>query len=171
MSDSTPRARTRREVERGTIGHHEVEVERAVRASGRRLTAQRSKILSALRASGGHATAEQIYVRVSAADPHAGISLSTVYRTLEQFAEVRLVARLDGASGSASYEWRDPEAPHQHLLCGECGAVDELELPELVALGEHIRERTGFEPDIHHLGIGGLCRRCVALRRRRSRAG
>ncbi len=150
---------------------HEIEVERAIRASGRRLTAQRSKILSALRASGGHATAERIYARVGAADPHAGISLSTVYRTLEQFAEVRLVARLDGGSGSASYEWRDPEAPHQHLLCGDCGTVAEVELPELVELGERIRERTGFEPDIHHLGIGGLCTRCSARRRREARSG
>jgi Fur family ferric uptake transcriptional regulator len=150
---------------------HEIEVERAIRASGRRLTTQRSKILCALRASGGHATAEQIYARVSAADPHAGISLSTVYRTLEQFAEARLVARLDGGSGSASYEWRDPESPHQHLLCGECGAVAEVELPELVELGERIRERTGFEPDIHHLGIGGLCTRCAPRRRQAARSG
>lgn len=161
MRDTAPRAATR----------HEIEVARAIRASGRRLTAQRSKILSTLRAAGGHATAEQIYARVSAADPHAGLSLSTVYRTLEQFAELRLVARLDGASGSASYEWRDPEAPHQHLLCGDCGAIAELELPELVALGERIRERTGFEPDIHHLGIAGLCRDCAARRRRESRTG
>lgn len=150
---------------------HEIEVERAVRASGRRLTAQRSKILTALRASGEHATAEQIYARVSAAVPHAGISLSTVYRTLEQFAEARLVARLDGASGSARYEWRDPETPHQHLLCGDCGTVAEVELPELVEFGGLIRERTGFEADIHHLGIGGLCQRCAARRRQDARTG
>ena len=154
---------------RSTI-HHEIEVERAIRASGRRLTPQRSKILSGLRASGGHATVEQIYARVSSADPHSGISLSTVYRTLEQFAEARLVARLSSATGSSSYEWRDPEAPHQHLLCVSCGTVAEVELPELIELGERIRERTGFEPDIHHLGIGGMCGGCVTRQRQENHA-
>ena len=138
----------------------ESDVERALRASGRRFTLQRSKILAALRHGGGHRTAEQIHGRVRAEDRHAGIALSTVYRTLDTLKQMGLVSELDRGSGTATYEWTDRGHVHHHLVCRECGVATEVELPALAAIEAEIRERTGFEPEIRHLGIGGLCRQC-----------
>ena len=141
----------------------ESDVERALRESGRRFTMQRSKILTALRHGGGHRTADEIFERVHAEDPHAGISLSTVYRTLGTLKQMRLVSELEGGAGSTRYEWSGAGDPHHHLVCRECGWTAEVGLPELAAIVDEIRDHSGFEPDIRHLGITGLCADCRAI--------
>ncbi len=143
-----------------TLVSCESEVEQALRASGRRVTVQRSKILAAVRHSDGHASADQIFERVRTEDPHAGISLSTVYRTLGTLRQMQLVSELDSVSGTATYERADSESSHHHLVCRECGEATEVELPALGRIEVEIEERTGFEPDIRHLGISGLCAAC-----------
>lgn len=142
----------------------EVEIERAIREGGRRMTVQRAKIVTALRHGGDHQTAEAIHARVLEQEPHAGISLSTVYRTLETLREMSLVSPLDSGSGTTTYEWSTPERPHHHLVCRECEGVVEIELPALVGVQGQIREDTGFEPDFDHLGISGVCAGCAANR-------
>lgn len=153
----------------------ESDVEQALRESGQRFTMQRSKILTALRHGGGHRTAEEIYERVREEDPHAGVSRSTVYRTLETLKQMQLVAELGGGSGTATFEWSDREAPrHHHLVCRGCGATVEVELPALAGIEAEIERTTGFDPDIRHLGITGLCAGCRPAQqgaRRETRAG
>lgn len=139
----------------------ESDVEQALRESGRRFTMQRSKILTALRHGGGHRTADEIYEQVREEDPHAGISRSTVYRTLDTLKQMQLVSELDGRSGTATFEWTDREGPrHHHLVCRGCGGTTEIELPALAGIEAEIERTTGFDPDIRHLGITGLCPQC-----------
>jgi Fur family ferric uptake transcriptional regulator len=139
----------------------ESDVERELRESGRRFTMQRSKILTALRHGGGHRTADEIYEQVREEDAHAGISRSTVYRTLDTLKQMQLVSELDSHSGTATFEWTDREEPrHHHLVCRGCGGTVELELPALAAIEAEIERTTGFDPDIRHLGITGLCEQC-----------
>jgi Fur family ferric uptake transcriptional regulator len=141
----------------------ESDVEQALRESGRRFTMQRSKILTALRHGGGHRTADEIFEQVREEDPHAGISRSTVYRALDTLKQMQLVSELDSHSGTATFEWTDREAPrHHHLVCRGCGDTVELELPALAAIEAEIERTTGFDPDIRHLGITGLCEQCRA---------
>lgn len=140
----------------------ELDVARAIREGGLRLTVQRAKIVAALRHGGDHQTAEAIHARVLEQEPHTGISLSTVYRTLETLREMNLVSLLDPGSGTTTYEWSTPERPHHHLVCRECEGVMEIELPALAGVQGQIREGTGFEPDFDHLGISGLCAGCAA---------
>ena len=138
----------------------EPEIARAVRERGRRLTIQRARILSALRHASDHQSAEQILDRVLDGDPHAGISLSTVYRTLETAADLGLTSALRGASGTAVYEWAEPDAAHHHVECAACGRSAAVELDSLRLAEAEIRDRAGFEADIRHLAIPGLCPDC-----------
>ena len=138
----------------------EPEIARAVRERGRRLTIQRAKILSALRHASDHQSAEQILDRVRDDDPHADISLSTVYRTLETSTGLHLTSELRGASGIAVYEWNDPGTTHHHLECRHCGGTEEVDLSSLQFAEAEIRERAGFEADIRHLAIPGRCAKC-----------
>lgn len=138
----------------------EPEIALAVRERGRRLTMQRARILSALRHASDHQTAEQVLERVRGADPHADISLSTVYRTLETATGLQLTSELRGASGTATYEWNEPGTTHHHLECAGCGRTEEVELASLQLAEAEIRERTGFEADIRHLAIPGRCTGC-----------
>ena len=140
----------------------EPEIAQAVRDRGRRLTIQRVKILSALRHASEHQSAEQILARVRGDDPLADISLSTVYRTLETATALRLTSELRGASGTALYEWNEPGTSHHHVECRACGRTESVELASLALAEAEIRERAGFEADIRHLAIPGLCAGCRA---------
>ncbi len=138
----------------------EPEIAQAVRDRGRRLTIQRVKILSALRHARAHRSAEQILESVRGGDPLADISLSTVYRTLETATALRLASELRGASGTALYEWNEPGTSHHHLQCRACGRTESVELASLALAEAEIGERSGFEADIRHLAIPGLCAGC-----------
>lgn len=147
----------------------EGEVERAIRQSGCRVTVQRSKILSALRHGTGHQTADEIHGDVLSSDPHAVISLSTVYRTLETLQQAGVVSALDAGTGTMVYEWADQARPHHHLVCRDCGDVQEIALDGVERLEDEIRGRSHFTPDIRHMGIGGLCAACAEALERRER--
>jgi len=140
----------------------ESEIAQAVRDRGRRLTMQRVRILSALRHASEHQSAEQILDRVRGGDPLADISLSTVYRTLETATALGLASELRGATGTAVYEWSEPGTTHHHVECLACGRTESVALASLALAEAEIRERSGFEADIRHLAIPGLCADCRA---------
>ena len=138
----------------------EPEIAQAVRDRGRRLTIQRVKILSALRHASEHQSAEQILAHVRGDDPLADISLSTVYRTLETATNLQLTSELRGAAGTTMYEWIEPGTTHHHVECRSCGRTESVELASLALAEAEIREHSGFEADIRHLSIPGLCAGC-----------
>jgi Fe2+ or Zn2+ uptake regulation protein len=131
----------------------ESEIAGILRARGLRHTAQRASILATLRHAEGHLTAAEVHAGLD-----SPIALSTVYRTLEGLRDAGVVSALEGARGT-TFEWT--EAPsHHHLRCLRCGSVTEIELPRLLRVEAEIRARTGFEANIRHLGIAGLCASC-----------
>ena len=138
----------------------EPEIAQAVRDLGRRFTIQRAKILSALRHADEHQSAEQILDRVRGDDPLADISLSTVYRTLETATNLQLTSELRGAAGTTMYESIEPGTTHHHIECTSCGHTEVVELTSLQLAEAEIRDRAGFEADIRHLAIPGLCPDC-----------
>ena len=138
----------------------EGETRSAIRSAGRRYTAQRGRVLSVLRHAGGHRTADQVFDAVQVADPHSGAALSTIYRTLASLAEMQLVVSMKAAGGETVYEAVPDEDRHHHLICTSCGVTVETDLSSLERLEREIRERTGFEPRIRHLGLPGLCVNC-----------
>ena len=138
----------------------EPEIAQAVRDLGRRFTIQRAKILSALRHADAHQSAEQILDRVRDDDPLADISLSTVYRTLETATNLQLTSELRGAAGTTMYEWIEPGTTHHHIECTSCGHTEVVELTSLQLAEAEIRDRAGFDADIRHLAIPGLCPKC-----------
>jgi len=138
----------------------EDDVRSAIRSAGRRYTTQRGRVLSLLRDGGGHRTADQVFDAVQDADPHSGVALSTIYRTLASLEAMRLVVSMKAAGGETVYEAVPDEDRHHHLICTGCGTTVETHLASLDRLEREIRERTGFEPRIRHLGIPGLCMSC-----------
>jgi Fur family transcriptional regulator, ferric uptake regulator len=160
-----------RRTQTGAVLSCEHSIERALRAGGHRVTVQRSKILTALRHARGHLTADAIHERVTAAEPHAAISLSTVYRTLEALRDAGLVVQLETGTGAAVFEWAHERGPHHHLVCRDCGAVGEVSSDAVERLAEEIRHESGFEPEIRHLGITGRCAGCADRAAVKSRGG
>lgn len=130
----------------------------ALRARGQRVTPQRLVIASAVREMGRHATAEEIHGAVGARLP--GVSLPTVYATLELLEDMGLVRRVATESGTAVYDPRTDE--HHHLVCRACGAIADVDgAVDHDALLAAARG-TGFAPDQAQVVIRGLCSSCRA---------
>ena len=142
------------------VPHDEPSVADAIRASGRRLTIQRAKILEALHRLPGHSTAEQIHAAVCEDDRDVDMALSTVYRNLDTLVEMGLVTAFADGGGVMTYEWPATDAPHHHLLCDGCGHTKEVELDAISALGDEVQRQYGFAIDLRHMAIRGQCARC-----------
>jgi Fur family ferric uptake transcriptional regulator len=131
----------------------------ALKARGLRLTPQRQMILEAIEASRGHVSAELIRAQVAARFPQ--VNISTVYRTLDLLQHLGLMTHTHFDDGIAQYHLATEE-PHQHMVCRRCGQEREIEVSILQPLDRHLRERYGFEADLAHFAIVGLCAKCAA---------
>ncbi|MFC7491129.1 MULTISPECIES: Fur family transcriptional regulator [unclassified Knoellia] len=128
-----------------------------LRAAGRRLTPQRQQVLDAVERL-GHATPEEIVeaVSVKAGPPMA---LSTVYRSLEALQELGLVTHTHVDHRVPSYHLAG-HATHIHVVCRECGSVDEAPAEVASEFVARLEGSLGFEADVTHAAIHGLCRTC-----------
>jgi len=135
-----------------------VKLEQAIRGRGIRVTAQRVGILAALSEVSGHPSAQQVHERASVDLP--GLNMATVYRTLYRMQEVGLVDLFSTATGVQRFAYRDPENPHAHLVCSQCGAVLELSPDLFQPLADSLLSQRGFELDARHVVLSGRCRSC-----------
>jgi len=115
-----------------------------------RCTKQRRAIYEALSATAEHPTADDLYRRVHRRID--GISLATVYNTLEAFCRTGLAQRLAGSGKHHSARYDAGAQPHSHLRCVQSGEVRDLpmdlnrrmldSIPTDVL--EELARRTGF---------------------------
>lgn len=135
-------------------------VDDVIRAAGLRRTTPRALVLRTLRATRGHLTASEIFEQIESENTAEPIAVSTVYRALEALEAKGVVSALRSRSGETRYEWAPERPAHHHLICGACGEVVELDLDAVEQLAGEIEARTGFQPDIRHLAIDGVCEHC-----------
>jgi Fe2+ or Zn2+ uptake regulation protein len=128
----------------------------ALRNGGHRVTSQRLVLYRVLRELGRHASAEEI---LQAAAPHLpGLSLPTVYATLDLFEQLGVARRIDGAGNAVLYDPRTDA--HQHFRCRRCGRVVDVVAPvderRLIAAAR----AAGLEVDGIEVTLRGLCADC-----------
>jgi Fur family transcriptional regulator, ferric uptake regulator len=91
-----------------------------------------------------------------------GIGRASVYRTLEQLEELKLVQRLEMGRGMASYERIEPSGEHHHhVVCENCGRVEPFEDRGLERAIGRLEDRVGFEVSEHEVVLRGRCPRCA----------
>ena len=129
----------------------------ALRERGQRVTPQRLAIARAVAELDRHVTAEQVFAEVSSRMP--GVSLPTVYATLELLEQLGLVRRVSVAAGSAVYDGHIEE--HHHLVCRRCGAIADIEAPVDRAGLLAAAQANGFVPDYSEVLVRGLCASCA----------
>jgi Fur family transcriptional regulator, ferric uptake regulator len=139
-------------------GHDFGDVMDELRTRGLRMTPQRRAIVSEVMRTTGHISPTVIARKVQGEMP--GVNASTVYRTLTLLEEVGVLSHSHLETG-AEYH-RAEEAEHVHLTCGRCGRDDSLSLAEAKTLQQLIRTHHGFEADLTHFAITGLCVDCAA---------
>jgi Fur family transcriptional regulator, ferric uptake regulator len=144
-------------VTQGTVEF--ADVMELLRGRGLRMTPQRRAIVSEVLRTPGHISPAAIARKVQSEMP--GVNASTVYRTLTLLEEVGVLQHSHLETG-AEYH-RTDEARHVHLTCHRCGRDDALSIAEAEKLGALIHRHHGFEADLTHFAITGLCADCAAV--------
>ncbi|MGE5770024.1 MAG: ferric iron uptake transcriptional regulator, partial [Betaproteobacteria bacterium] len=109
---------------------------------GLKATVPRLKILELFeKSSVRHLTAEDVYRMLIS--EKMDIGLATVYRVLTQFEQAGLVERHFFESGKAIFEIKRSEH-HDHLVCMDCGKVEEFHDPEIERRQIKVAEERGF---------------------------
>lgn len=132
---------------------------RYLREQGLPITHQRNVVAAAVFGSDDHLSVDDIEKLLRESGERIG--KATIYRTLDLMVKSRLVEEHDFGEGFKRYEHRLTRQPiHQHLVCIECGDVEEFESPEMPAIEARVAREFGFRPTRHRLEIYGLCRAC-----------
>jgi len=126
-----------------------------LKSSGLKATLPRIKILEVFQhAERRHMTAEDVFKALM--NEGSDIGLATVYRVLMQFEQAGLLSRSNFESGKAVFELNEGHH-HDHLVCLNCGRVEEFYDPEIEARQRAVASARGFELQEHSLALYANC--------------
>lgn len=132
-----------------------------LKEKGYKLTPQREATLKViLQNQGKHMSAEEIYNEVKKECPEIG--LATVYRAMVLLEELGILYKHNFEDGKNRYELSHPDEDHRHhhIICIECGKVEEVEEDLLGHLEEEIEKKYHFKIIDHQLEFYGYCSAC-----------
>ena len=129
-----------------------------LRDRGLRATSQRVVMHRLLRDHDRHVSAEELLSEAGEQLP--GVSLPTVYATLELFEELGIVRRVNGGGGTLLWDTRADA--HHHMICRNCGRIEDMETPLDLEGARRSAARRGFQPDRAEVVVSGLCADCAA---------
>jgi Fur family ferric uptake transcriptional regulator len=127
----------------------------SLKDSGLKATLPRRKILELFESSKvRHLSAEDVYKALLAEGIDVG--LATVYRVLTQFEQAGLLARQHFETGKAVFELAQG-GHHDHLLCLQCGRVEEFYDAEIEKRQGRVAKDRGFAIREHSLYLYADC--------------
>ncbi|MGD9951889.1 MAG: ferric iron uptake transcriptional regulator [Burkholderiales bacterium] len=127
----------------------------SLKESGLKATLPRRKVLELFENSKvRHLSAEDVYRSLIAEG--IDIGLATVYRVLTQFEQAGLLSRQHFETGKAVFELNQG-GHHDHLVCLQCGRVEEFYDAEIEQRQSEIARKRGFELRGHSLALYGDC--------------
>jgi Fur family transcriptional regulator, ferric uptake regulator len=123
--------------------------------SGLKATLPRIKVLEIFQKSTQrHMTAEDVF-KVLLME-NADVGLATVYRVLMQFEQAGILSRNHFEAGKAVFELNEG-THHDHLVCLDCGRVEEFFDAEIEKRQRNVAQTRGFELQDHSLALYGSC--------------
>jgi Fur family ferric uptake transcriptional regulator len=126
-----------------------------LKSTGLKATLPRLKILEIFqKGDPRHMTAENVY-QILLQD-RTDIGLATVYRVLLQFEQARILTRSSFDGGKAVYELNEGHH-HDHLVCLDCGKVEEFYDEEIENRQKAIAQSKGFVIADHALSLYANC--------------
>jgi Fe2+ or Zn2+ uptake regulation protein len=129
----------------------------ALREQRYRLTPQRLLVLAIVAQGGGHMGVDEVFCQAKEAYPY--MDLATVYRTLHLFKRLGVVTEV-AINDRLHYELTDPDGAHHHMVCQVCNGAYNLSPRYLDKLRDILIREFGFEPDLDHFAITGVCANC-----------
>ena len=126
-----------------------------LKSTGLKATLPRLKILDVFqKGSQRHMTAEDVF-RILL-EERSDIGLATVYRVLTQFEQAGILTRSHFESGKAVYELNEG-THHDHLVCLDCGRVEEFYDAEIEKRQHAVAKTKGFQIAEHALSLYAHC--------------
>ncbi len=123
--------------------------------NGLKATLPRLKILDVFqRGVQRHMTAEDVFRHLLKENTDVG--LATVYRVLTQFEQAGILSRNHFESGKAVYELNEGQH-HDHMVCLDCGRVEEFYDPEIESRQQAVATAKGFVIADHALSLYAHC--------------
>ena len=123
---------------------------------------QRERMLELLGQTEIHPTADWLYYQLKKEFP--SLSLGTVYRNLNILVEQKLIQKLPFGSTYDRYEVT--KNPHYHLVCENCGRVQDFNMPQYyMEINEQAQKMSGFNISRHRIDFFGTCEKCQKKRK------
>lgn len=132
--------------------------------AGLKSTLPRLKILDLFKSgTERHMSAEDVYKQLLASGENVG--LATVYRVLTQFAQAGLLVRQNFEGGKSVFELNEG-SHHDHIVCMQCGHVEEFYDSTIESRQKKVAAELGFDIQDHSLQIYANCTRNKCPNRR-----
>ena len=134
-----------------------MDIAEEIKNSGLKATGPRMKILEVFqRGAQRHMSAEDVYRELL--QQGSDIGLATIYRVLGQFEQAGLLRRNSFVADKAIYEL-DEGMHHDHLVCLDCGRVEEFYDPEIEKQQHAIARSKGYALSEHSLSLYAYCKK------------
>ena len=137
--------------------------ERFLRTRALKLTPQRKRIFTRVFATHEHFSAETLYGWMRG-EEGSRVSRATVYRTLGLLVEGGFLESLDTGRGELLYEHILGHRHHDHLVCIDCGRIEEFSDERIEDFQREAARRKGFTLHYHNLRLFGTCASCTKKR-------
>jgi Fur family ferric uptake transcriptional regulator len=130
-----------------------------LRRAGARTGGARDTVISYLAGQDCCLSAQELFDGLRSEGRSVGIA--SVYRVLDQLADLRLVHRVDFGQGITRFEPAHPGGQHHHhLVCGECGRVDTFDDLALERALRRVAGTHGYALGEHDVVLHGACSGC-----------
>ena len=146
-----------------TISYDDVLVnfKKLLKLNNLKYTTQRELILKIIYDNSGHFTPEDIYNLIKESYPEVKLGIATVYRTLTLLEDANIVSSISFGAQGKKYEFGLKEH-HDHLVCLECGGIEEFFDETIEKQQEVIAKKFKFKMTNHVMKITGICEACQA---------
>ena len=136
--------------------NHIDELKNILKTEGLRYTKQRQQVWDEIRISSEHRDAEEIYIAINK-NKALKVSRATVYRTIDVLVKNKLVRKLDLGDGKALYENKIDATHHDHLICVQCGKIEEFIDDNIEKIQDDIVKSFGYKMIRHIHQLFVLC--------------
>jgi len=135
------------------------EFKKLLKSNGLKYTTQRELVLQIIYNNNGHFTPEDIYNLIKMSYPEVKLGIATVYRTLTLLEDANIVSSISFGTQGKKYEFGLKEH-HDHLVCLECGGIEEFFDDTIEKQQEEIAKKFNFKMTNHIMKITGICNNC-----------
>ena len=123
------------------------------------LTKQRDAVLSVIRTTDSHLTANEVFLAARELLP--SISFATVYNSLRFLKEAGHISEIQFGNGASRFDRMTHR--HDHAICTKCGKLVDIEMDIPAELIQHAERECSFKTDSIEFTLRGLCPDCAKI--------